>query len=99
MVNICDPEITLLFKVRYHKHISQLPKPCHGGIHLGALAEHYQISTTLPGFHPFFHFFSQIMLCCPNQPPVAQGLTTRPCGSYIHTATGSTRVNPYAAGG
>ena len=28
--------------------------PCHVGIHLKALAEHYQMSSHLPGFQSFF---------------------------------------------
>ena len=34
--------------MRYHKHISRLPKPCLGGIHLKALDEHYEVSINLP---------------------------------------------------
>ena len=57
-INPCDAEFTFLFKVQHHKNSWQLHKPCHVGIHLKALAEHYQMSTNVPGFQPFFNFFS-----------------------------------------
>ena len=70
-INPCDAEFTFLFKVQHHKNSLQLPKPCHVGIHLKALAEHYQMSTIVPGFQStFFKLFS----FCPNQPPAAQRL-------------------------
>ena len=72
-VMISDLTSTFLSKVWYHKHISLLPKPCHVGIHLKALAEYYQLNTNVPGFQLFLNFF-QIILFCPDQPPAAQGL-------------------------
>ena len=66
--------LSLLFlsMVRYPKHILQLPNPCHVGILLKALAEHYQMSTNVLVFQPFFSFFPNISVC-PNQPPAAKG--------------------------
>ena len=49
--------LLFLSTIPYHKHTLQSPKPCHVGIHLKALAEHYQMSTRVPAsFQSFFHF-------------------------------------------
>ena len=58
----CDAESTFLSKVRYHKNSSQLPKPCHVGIHVKALSEPYQMSTHMPGLLLFSHFSNYFVL-------------------------------------
>ena len=56
--NPSDAEFTFFVKKRHHKHISQSSRLCHVGIHLKAVAEHYQMCANVPGFKPFFNFFS-----------------------------------------
>ena len=59
-------------KAQWPKDFWKPSKHCHVGIHWIALAEYYQISTHVPG--SLFKFFC-IILCWPNKPPAAKGLT------------------------